>query len=202
MLVEKGELTSGSTHHAAGLVTQFNPSPTMMRFRRYSVELYRELGVFETVGSCGSRRARKACASCAAASAALTASASTPSSSGPERCGACARSNAESLYGAVWMADDGYVDPHIATYAVAGAARELGADVRMPHARHRDRARVRDARCARSLTERADRDGHVVNAAGMWAPQIAAMAGTFVCSIPVDHQHIALHAVAGDELAA
>ena len=51
VLVEKGELTSGSTHHAAGLVTQFNPSPTMMRFRRYSVELYRELGVFETVGS-------------------------------------------------------------------------------------------------------------------------------------------------------
>jgi hypothetical protein len=51
VLVEKGELTSGSTHHAAGLVTQFNPSPTMMRFRRYSVELYKELGVFETVGS-------------------------------------------------------------------------------------------------------------------------------------------------------
>src|SRR6266852_1378695 len=39
-LVEKGELTSGSTCHAAGLVTQFNPSPTMMRFRRYSIELY------------------------------------------------------------------------------------------------------------------------------------------------------------------
>src|SRR6476620_907502 len=51
MLVEKGELTSGSTCHAAGLVTQFNPSATMMRFRRYSVELYRELGVFQTVGS-------------------------------------------------------------------------------------------------------------------------------------------------------
>jgi glycine/D-amino acid oxidase-like deaminating enzyme len=51
VLLEKGELTSGSTHHAAGLVTQFNPSQTMMRFRRYSVDLYRELGVFETVGS-------------------------------------------------------------------------------------------------------------------------------------------------------
>ena len=41
VLLEKAELTSGSTHHAAGLVTQFNPSSTMMRFRRYSVELYR-----------------------------------------------------------------------------------------------------------------------------------------------------------------
>ena len=51
VLLEKAELTSGSTHHAAGLVTQFNPSSTMMRFRRYSVELYRDLGVFEGVGS-------------------------------------------------------------------------------------------------------------------------------------------------------
>src|SRR5437868_10531703 len=51
VLLEKADLTSGSTCHAAGLVTQFNPSPTMMRFRRYSVELYKELGVFDTVGS-------------------------------------------------------------------------------------------------------------------------------------------------------
>ncbi|MDH4112816.1 MAG: FAD-binding oxidoreductase, partial [Actinomycetota bacterium] len=51
VLVDKGELTSGSTMHAAGLVTAFNPSPTMMRFRRYSIELYRSLGVFEGVGS-------------------------------------------------------------------------------------------------------------------------------------------------------
>src|SRR5664279_5929754 len=51
VLVEKGELTSGSTHHAAGLVTQFNPSATMMRFRRYSVSVYRGLGVFSDVGS-------------------------------------------------------------------------------------------------------------------------------------------------------
>ncbi len=51
LLVEKSQLTSGSTCHAAGLVTQFNPSPTMMRFRRYSVDLYEELGVFYGPGS-------------------------------------------------------------------------------------------------------------------------------------------------------
>src|SRR5438552_15305725 len=51
VLLEKAELTSGSTCHAAGLVTQFNPSPTMMRFRHYSIELYRRLGIFEPVGS-------------------------------------------------------------------------------------------------------------------------------------------------------
>src|ERR1700738_1117825 len=51
LLLEKGELTSGSTPHAAGLVTQVNPSATMMTFRRYSVALYNELGVFNAVGS-------------------------------------------------------------------------------------------------------------------------------------------------------
>jgi 4-methylaminobutanoate oxidase (formaldehyde-forming) len=51
LVLDKGELTSGSTHHAAGLVTQFNPSATMMGFRRYSVSLYNQLGVFNPVGS-------------------------------------------------------------------------------------------------------------------------------------------------------
>src|SRR6478735_10897749 len=128
VLLEKGELTSGSTCHAAGLVTQFNPSPTMMRFRRYSVELYKELGVFETVGSLRI--------------------ASSPESLGELRRGVSrARgigldaelvgpddvlrlmpaASSESLFGAVWLAGDGYVDPHIATHAIAAAARQLGA---------------------------------------------------------------------------
>ena len=51
LLVEKHQLTSGSTSMAAGLVTAFNPSSTMMAFRRYSISLYEQLGVFRTVGS-------------------------------------------------------------------------------------------------------------------------------------------------------
>ena len=43
VLLDKGELTSGSTWHAAGLVTQFHTSPTLMRMRKYSIELYRQL---------------------------------------------------------------------------------------------------------------------------------------------------------------
>src|SRR5437773_10993010 len=54
VLLEKADLTSGSTCHAAGLVTQFNPSPTMMRFRRYSIELYRRLASFGRWGGCAS----------------------------------------------------------------------------------------------------------------------------------------------------
>ena len=40
----------------------------------------------------------------------------------------------------------------------------------------------------------------MVNACGMWAPQVSAMVGAFTPSVPVDHQHIALEAVDGYEL--
>ena len=42
---------------------------------------------------------------------------------------------------------------------------------------------------------------HVVNAAGIWAPQVAAMVGAFIPSVPVDHQHVAMAAVPGHEVA-
>ncbi len=44
VLLDKGELTSGSTWHAAGMVTHFHTSPTLMRMRKYSIDLYRALG--------------------------------------------------------------------------------------------------------------------------------------------------------------
>jgi 4-methylaminobutanoate oxidase (formaldehyde-forming) len=199
VLVEKGELTSGSTHHAAGLVTQFNPSPTMMRFRRYSVELYNELGVFETVGSLR-------IAASAESYLELRRGISRAHGIGldAELVGAeevarlLPEASPDALFGAVWMPGDGYVDPHIATYAVASAARELGAKIRT-HTRVTG-IDTRDGAVTAVETE----DGRieaetVVNAAGMWAPRIAAMVGTFACSIPVDHQHIALRAVEGHE---
>src|SRR5262249_58893455 len=43
LLLDKGELTSGSTWHAAGMVTHFHTSPTLMRMRKYSIDLYRRL---------------------------------------------------------------------------------------------------------------------------------------------------------------
>src|SRR6188472_4452310 len=51
LLLEKHQLTAGSTCQAAGLDTAFNPSSTMMGFRRYSLELYERLGVLRRVGS-------------------------------------------------------------------------------------------------------------------------------------------------------
>ena len=200
LLLEKGELTSGSTHHAAGLVTQFNPSPTMMRFRRYSVALYNELGVFETVGSLRIAASPQSYLE-------LRRGVSRAHGIGldAELVGAeevarlMPEASQEALYGAVWMPGDGYVDPHIATYAVASAARELGAEIRT-HTLVTG-IETRDGAVTAVETESGRIEAEtVVNAAGMWAPRIAAMVGTFACSIPVDHQHIALHAVEGHEL--
>ena len=201
VLVEKGELTSGSTHHAAGLVTQFNPSPTMMRFRRYSVELYRELGVFEAVGSLRIASSPESFMELRRGVSRAHGIGLDAELVGPEEVRRLMpAASPDSLYGAVWMPGDGYVDPHIATYAVASAARELGADIRInTRVTGFELGPRREVRAVLTDQGRIEAET-VVNAAGMWAPQVAAMVGAFVCSIPVDHQHIALHAVEGHEL--
>jgi 4-methylaminobutanoate oxidase (formaldehyde-forming) len=201
VLIEKDELTSGSTCHAAGLVTQFNPSPTMMRFRRYSIELYEQLGVFEKVGGLrfassdaqmkelqrGVSRARGIGLDVELVSAAESARL-MPSIT------------KRSLYGAVWVPSDGHLDPHTATFALASAARELGASIltqrRVTGIELSDRGAVK---AIETDAGRIEADVLVI-AGGIWAPQIAAMAGAFIVSTPVDHQHAALLAVPGHEL--
>ena len=130
LLVEKGQLTSGSTCHAAGLVTQFNPSPTMMRFRRYSVELYRELGVFDTFGSLRIASSEESLAELRRGASRARGIGLDVEVLGPEQAlEVLPAASAESLYGGVWIAEDGCVDPHTATHTLADAARGLGATI-------------------------------------------------------------------------
>lgn len=200
-LVEKGELTSGSTCHAAGLVTQFNPSPTMMRFRRYSIELYRELGVFETVGSLRFASSKEQLMELQrTASRARGIGLDVELISADEAARLMPAITTRSLFGAVWVPGDGSLDPHTATHALARAARELGAQVttgvRVTGIELSDRGSI-----SAVVTEAGRIETEVVVvAAGIWAPQIAAMAGAQVASTPVDHQHAALRAVPGHEL--
>jgi glycine cleavage system aminomethyltransferase T/glycine/D-amino acid oxidase-like deaminating enzyme len=200
-LIEKGELTSGSTCHAAGLVTQFNPSPTMMRFRRYSIELYRELGVFETVGSLRFASSKQQLMELQRmASRARGIGLDVELVSAAEAARLMPAISTRSLYGAVWVPGDGHLDPHTATHALARAARALGALVttgeRVTGLELSDRGAIQAV-----VTEaRRIETEVVVIAGGIWAPQIAAMAGVQVVSVPVDHQHAALRAVPGHEL--
>jgi 4-methylaminobutanoate oxidase (formaldehyde-forming) len=201
VLLDKGELTSGSTHHAAGLVTQFNPSATMMRLRRYSVELYRELGVFARVGSVRIASSPESLLDLRrAASRAAGVGLEAPLISPEEVLERLPEAGGAPIFGGVWMADDGHVDPHIATHAVADAARAMGVEIRV-----RTRVTAIELGPDRAVRAVLTEDGpieteHVVDAAGIWAPQVAAMVGAFLPSVPVDHQHVAMQAVAGHEL--
>ncbi len=201
LLLDKGDLTSGSTCHAAGLVTQFNPSPTMMRFRRYSIELYRELGVFNTVG--GLRLASSQAQFMElqrGVSRARGIGLDVELVSPQEALSLMPAISTDSLYGAVWVPGDGDLDPHTATHTLARAARDLGARVITDNRvtgielTHLGAVAAVQTEAGRIETE------VLVIACGLWAPQVAAMAGATLVSTPVDHQHAALHAVPGHEV--
>ncbi|TMF01431.1 MAG: FAD-dependent oxidoreductase [Chloroflexi bacterium] len=201
LLLDKGELTSGSTCHAAGLVTQFNPSPTMMRFRRYSIELYSELGVFETVGSLRFASSKEQLMELQrGASRARGIGLDVELVSADEAARLMPVITRDSLYGAVWVPGDGHLDPHTATHALARAAREMGArvmtDTRVTGIERSDRGAVQAVMTPAGRIE----TEVVVVAGGLWGPQIAAMAGAVIVSTPVDHQHAALRAVPGHEV--
>lgn len=197
-LAEKGQLTSGSTCHAAGLVTQFNPSPSMMRFRRYSIELYTELGVFERVGGLRIASSPEQLAELErGVSRARGIGLEVELLSPEETLRLLPAATGESLHGAVWVPEDGFLDPHTATYALAGAARALGATL-LTGTRVTGIELTARREVAAVLTDAGRIECElVVNAAGIWAPQIAAMAGAFIASTPVDHQHVLLKAVPG-----
>jgi 4-methylaminobutanoate oxidase (formaldehyde-forming) len=201
VLLEKADLTSGSTCHAAGLVTQFNPSPTMMRFRRYSIELYRELGIFDTVGSLRFASSREQLMEQQrGVSRARAIGLDVEVVSAEQAAQLMPAISTDSLFGAVWMPGDGALDPHTATFALAKAARELGAMV-LTETRVTGLALSSRGEIQAVETEAGRIEAEVVViACGIWAPQVAAMAGAFVVSTPVDHQHAALQAVEGAEL--
>ncbi|TME10272.1 MAG: FAD-dependent oxidoreductase [Chloroflexi bacterium] len=201
LLVEKAGLTAGSTSQAAGLVTAFNPSSTMLAWRRYSIELYGRLGVFSAVGSvrlASSPEQLKELERTASRARGVGLDVGVISAAEARRL--MPAISPESLYGAVHLPGDGFLDPHSATFALADAARALGVRVRTNtrvtgfELNPRQEAR-------RVLTDGDPIDTElVVNAAGMWAPRVAEMVGAFIPSTPVDHQHVALRVVPGHEL--
>ncbi|MFL5682735.1 MAG: FAD-dependent oxidoreductase [Chloroflexota bacterium] len=201
LLIEKAVLTAGSTCQAAGLVTAFNPSSTMMEFRRYSIELYRSLGAFETVGSLRLASSPEQLRELERTASRARGIGLAAEVIGPSEARALMpAASADSLYGAVHLAGDGHLDPHGATHAVADAARALGVRIRTGV-----RVTGFEMSAGRVITTVLTEAGPiatevVVDAAGMWAPQVAAMVGGFIPSTPVDHQHIALKAVPGSEL--
>ena len=198
VLLEKSELTAGSTWHAAGLCTHFAHNPTVMEMRAASVRLYRDVLPAETGESagfhpCGALRVTR--------SAERMAEFRHVQGLGrfmgyefriltPE---ALARiyplAHVDGLLGAIHEPDDGHVDPTLATQALAAGARSRGAEIR----RHTPvRAIERDASGAWTVHTDGDsiRCVHMVNAAGTWCREIGAMMGAELPVTPMLHQYL------------
>ena len=200
ILFEKGEIASGESSHAAGLVTQFATSQTLMQFRKYSIELYSELGLFDHVGSLrvasSPDQFKELQRSVSRAKAiGMDVEVIAPS----EALRIMPQLSGENLYGAIYLPRDGHLDPYTTTTSMVRFAKEMGVTVytgvRVTGIELSPKGEVQ-----RVITDHGSvRTQIIVNAAGMWAPRVAAMAGLQFPTTPVDHQHIALKAVEGHE---
>lgn len=203
VIIEKGEIASGESSHAAGLVTQFATSQAMLKFRMYSIELYSELGLFNHVGSlrvASSKEQLKELERSVSRAKALGLEVDVISPS--EALKAMPQISDKDLYGGIYLPRDGQLDPYTTTTSMARFAKELGVEIytntRVTGIKLSAKGEVQAV-----VTDKGEiRCEIIVNAAGMWAPRIAAMAGLQIPTTPVDHQHIALRAVPGHEFAA
>jgi sarcosine dehydrogenase len=200
ILCEKGEIASGESSHAAGLVTQFATSQTLMQFRKYSIELYSGLQLFDHVGSLRVASSMDQLMELRrSVSRAKAIGMDVEIISPEEALRIMPQLSKENLYGAIYLPHDGQLDPYTTTMTMARLSREMGVEVKT-YTRVTGFELSPKGEINRVLTDQGPiRTEIVVNAAGMWAPQIAAMAGLHIPTTPVDHQHIALKAVSGHE---
>ncbi|MBL8078274.1 MAG: FAD-dependent oxidoreductase [Anaerolineales bacterium] len=203
VIIEKGEIASGESSHAAGLVTQFATSQAMLKFRMYSIELYSELGLFNHVGSLRVASSKEQLLEMErSVSRAKALGLDCEIISPDEALKVMPQISKKDLYGGIYLPRDGQLDPYTVTTSMARFAKELGVEIytntRVTGIKLSAKGDVQSV-----VTDKGEiRCEIVVNAAGMWAPRIAAMAGLHIPTTPVDHQHIALRAVPGHEFSA
>lgn len=201
VMVEKNELTSGATCMAAGMLTQFNSSPTLMRMRKYSSELYDELGAYDKVGSVRMAASKEQHLTLQrAVSTAKGVGLDVEMITAEEVLKLMPWASPNELYSGVYLPNDGHLDPHGTTHAVAKAAKELGAEIYLnTMVTGIELSQDREVKAVK--TNKGDiKTSIVVNSAGLWGKQVAAMVGAKVPSTPVIHQHLALQAVPGAEV--
>ncbi len=200
VLLEKGEIASGESAQAAGLVTQFATSQTLMQFRKYAIELYSELGLFEHVGSLRLASSKEQLGELQrSVSRAKGIGMDVEIISPAEAIKIMPQLSSKELYGAIYLPQDGHLDPYITTTTMARLVREMGAEVKT-NTRVTGIKLSPSGEIAEVLTEKGSiKTENVVNATGLWGPRVAAMAGLHIPTTPVDHQHIALKAVPGNE---
>ncbi len=197
LLVEKAELTSGSTWHAAGQVTHSVSSYTLAKFRKYACELYASLedetGVATTWHPCGSFRVAYEPVEIDWLRGQIGVAEYVGNQMDwVEREFIAERHpfyDVTEISGAVWTPDDGHVDPTGATNALVAGARSKGARVSR-HNRVIEIGRRTDGSFDVVTEHGSVHAEHVVNAAGCYAHQVAQMVGLSVPMANALHSYL------------
>ena len=201
VLVEQYGLTHGSTWHSAGLVGQLRSTVSLTKMMQYSVGLYadlaRETGKDPGWHQLGGLRL----ASSRERYEEIQRQAGWAKSFGLEM-ELVSPAEAQAMFppmstdgvvAAAFIPLDGYLDPSQLTFALADGARLLGADIEQ-------RTRVtgitlRNGRVHEVVTDKGTiRTDVVVNAGGMYAPQIGRMVGVQVPIITYGHEFLVTEA--------
>jgi glycine cleavage system aminomethyltransferase T/glycine/D-amino acid oxidase-like deaminating enzyme len=197
VLLERSQLTSGSTFHSAGLVGQLRGSVSLTKMMMYSVELYRRLGEESEFDpgwtECGGIRLASSEERLEElrrqAGWAKTFGLPLELISADEAAERFPLMSTDGVLGAAWLPTDGYLDPSQLTFALADGARQGGA---MTFLNTRvigievDDGRVRAVETDKGRIE----CEVVVNAGGMFAAEIGRMAGVRIPVIPMSHQYL------------
>ena len=198
LLIERSELTSGSTWHAAGGFHTLNGDTNMAALQGYTIQLYKELE--EITGlSCGLHHVggitladNQARFEMLVAERAkhrymgLHTEILTPQEVHDFTFG---QVNLDGIVGALYDPLDGHLDPSGTTHAYAKAARMGGAEIVL-HNRVLE-TRPRPDGTWDVVTEKGTVHAeHVVNAGGLWAREVGAMAGVYLPLLPMAHQYL------------
>ena len=198
LLVERADLTSGSTFHSAGLVGQLRGSLSLTKMMMSSVELYRTLGDevgletgWHEVGSLRLASSEERMEELARqAGWAKTFGLPLELISAEEAQRLFPPMSTDGVLGAAYLPTDGYIDPSQLTFALAEGARRGGAEIETQHARHRRSASSAAASTGVETDKGSIETEIVVNAGGMFAGEIGALAGVNVPVIPMAHEYL------------
>ena len=197
VLVERAELTSGSTFHSAGLVGQLRGSLALTKMMMNSVELYRTLGDevgletgWREVGSLRLASSEERVEELARqAGWAKTFGLPLELVSAAEAQRLFPPMSTDRVLGAAYLPTDGYIDPSQLTFALAEGARRGGAEI-YQHTRVTGIS-VERGRVTGVVTDKGEIEAEVVvNAGGMFAKELGALAGVNVPVVPMAHEYL------------
>jgi sarcosine dehydrogenase len=204
VIVEKGQLTSGSTWHAAGLVGQLRSERNVTRMLQYSVSLYEQLEEETGLATGWKPSGCLHLASTKERMYELKKGATTARTFGlemrmitpKEALDLCPILSLEGIIGAAFMPTDGQADPAGITQALAKGARNRGAKIyenTLVTGFEFDRRRVSAVK-----TDKGDiKCETVVNCTGIWGHQVGEMLGVNTPIVPFQHQFLVTEPIDG-----